>query len=652
MKIKKLGLRNFKGIKSLDIDMDYKNMSIFGNNATGKTTVYDAFLWLLFGKDSNNKKDFAIKTLDSTGKEVSGIDNEVSAILIIAGKEVEIKRVYVEKYEIKRGSTEAEFTGNTTDYFVNEVPKKQKEYEEYIKSICDENILRILTSPTYFNEQVSWKEKREILLQICGDVSNEDIIKNNPEFEELSEILKDNSVSEHIKIISSKKKKVNEELQKIPTRIDEASRTAEEVDIVKISEEKESLKDIENNIFELENKIKEVSSGDVSGLEKDLRNHESKLQKLKNDFEDNKRELSKDKKDELSKKYLEFVDLKQKKTVLDIEISRIQKEFNSIAENLINLREEYKEINSEKFTFSDKLVCPTCGQDLPEEKVKSAREHAFNSYKESKERRLAENISEGKKLAEKKSELESKHSEKTKELEETKSILEEKNTAYETLKKELEELEKQTGKIEEEKEYKRLYEMIESLKRTIAESKESVYEKTAELRKELAELILKKKAVDKIIATESIIETSEKRIKELKKQQKTLGKEYETLEKELFLCEKFIVERVRLLEEKVSESFEIAKFKLFQEQINGGISECCETTVDGVPYPALNNAMKINVGLDIINTVSKFYNFKAPVFIDNRESVVKLIDIDTQLISLIVSEKDKKLRMEVSQNEY
>lgn len=648
MKIKKLSLRNFKGIKFLDIDMNSQNMSIYGDNATGKTTVYDAFLWLLFGKDSNNKKDFAIKTLDSTGKEVSGIDNEVSAILIIADKEVEIKRVYVENYTKKRGSAEAEFTGNRTDYYINEVPKKQKEFDEYIKSICDENILRILTSPTFFNEQVSWKEKREILLQICGDVSNEDIIKNNPEFAELSEILKDNSVSEHIKIISSKKKKVNEELQKIPTRIDEASRTAEEVDIVKISESKEELKDIENNISELENKIKEVSSGDVSGLEKDLRNHEAKLQNLITHFEAAKREVLKDTKDESAKIYLEIVDLKQKKTVLDMEVSRIQERFNSIAENLVNLREEYKEINSEKFTFSDKLVCPTCGQDLPEEKVKSAREHAFNSFKESKERKLSENISEGKKLAEKKSELEGLYPENTKELEETKSILEEKNRVYETLKKELEELENKAGKFEDEPEYKRLSEMIESLKRTIAESKESVSEKTAELRKELAELILKKKAVEKIIATESIIETSEKRIQELKKQQKTLGKEYEKLEKELFLCEKFIVERVRLLEEKVSENFEIAKFKLFQEQINSGISERCETMVDGVPYPALNNAMKINVGLDIINTVSKFYGFKAPVFVDNRESVVKLTDIDTQVISLIVSEKDKKLRMEVS----
>ena len=214
MKIKKLGLRNFKGIKSLDIDMNCSDMSIFGNNATGKTTVYDAFLWLLFGKDSQNKKDFAIKPFDKTGKEVSGIDNEVSATLIIAGKEVEIKRVYVENYTKKRGAVEAEFTGNTTNYFVNEVPKKQKEFDEYIKSICDENIFKILTSPTYFNEQLTWKEKREILLQICGDVSNEDIIKNNPEFSELSEILKDNSVSEHIKIISSRKRKSTKNFRK------------------------------------------------------------------------------------------------------------------------------------------------------------------------------------------------------------------------------------------------------------------------------------------------------------------------------------------------------------------------------------------------------------------------------------------------------
>ena len=142
-------------------------------------------------------------------------------------------------------------------------------------------------------------------------------------------------------------------------------------------------------------------------------------------------------------------------------------------------------------------------------------------------------------------------------------------------------------------------------------------------------------------------EEGQKRIRELKEQERKLAAEYENLESELYLTEQFIRSKVKLLEDKINSRFQHARFKLFDVQVNGAVVETCETLYKGVPYPDLNGAAKINIGLDIINTLSEFYGFSAPIFIDNREAVTRLIDTKAQVISLIVSEKDKKLRVEI-----
>lgn len=113
------------------------------------------------------------------------------------------------------------------------------------------------------------------------------------------------------------------------------------------------------------------------------------------------------------------------------------------------------------------------------------------------------------------------------------------------------------------------------------------------------------------------------------------------------MTEEFVRTKVHLLEEKINSKFKYARFKLFKDQINGGLEETCETLYEGVPYSSgLNNAARINVGLDIINTLNDYYGITAPIFVDNSEAVTKLINTNSQILSLIVSEKDKQLRVE------
>lgn len=136
------------------------------------------------------------------------------------------------------------------------------------------------------------------------------------------------------------------------------------------------------------------------------------------------------------------------------------------------------------------------------------------------------------------------------------------------------------------------------------------------------------------------------RIEELTQQQKDYSAKYEELCRQIYLTEEFTKTRVKLLEDKVAGKFKLTRFKMFESQVNGGITECCEPMYDGKPYKALNNAMQYNIGLDIIRTLDEHYNFYPPIFIDNAESITQLnTDIDAQIIRLIVSEADKKLRV-------
>jgi hypothetical protein len=133
-------------------------------------------------------------------------------------------------------------------------------------------------------------------------------------------------------------------------------------------------------------------------------------------------------------------------------------------------------------------------------------------------------------------------------------------------------------------------------------------------------------------------------------EERKLAAEYEDLEQELYLTEEFIRTKVRLLEDKINSKFRMARFKLFEVQVNGALAETAETMYNGVPYSNLNNGARINVGLDIIRTLAKHYNFYPPIFIDNRESITELIDVSPQqTISLIVSEKDQELRAELKE---
>lgn len=281
----KLTLRNFKGIRDYVLNPDEANVSVFGDNAAGKTTLFDAFVWLLFDKDSQNKKDFEIKTLDAAGKVFHKLEHEVEGVLVVNGKRITLRKVFAEKWSKKRGSATEEFSGHTTDYFINGVPAKKAEYDEAVNGIVNENIFKLLTNPMFFNEQLKWQERRKILLEVCGDVADSEVIESNKSLASLPAILGDRSIEDHRKVIAARRSKINEELEKIPIRIDEVYRSMPQPDGEKTAIE-ERIKLISRQIEDKQAELTRLQSGgEIAVKEKRQHELEGELLQLKNELQ-------------------------------------------------------------------------------------------------------------------------------------------------------------------------------------------------------------------------------------------------------------------------------------------------------------------------------------------------------------------------------
>ncbi|MBL5768010.1 hypothetical protein [Heyndrickxia sporothermodurans] len=648
IKLLELNLKNFKGIKNFSLQANGEDVSTFGDNGTGKTTLQDGFLWVLFDKDSQNKKDFAIKTLDSKGNELHGLDHEVEAKLLIDGRPLTLKKVYTEKWTKKRGSAQSEFTGHTTDYYVDGVPSKKKEYEGKIAEIIKEDVFKLLTSPTYFNEQLKREQKRDTLLQVCGNISDEEVISSNKSLVELPAILNGRSIEDHRRVIGSKRKEINEQLEKIPVRIDEINHGLPDLNGLNKQILEGAINQINKDIDEKTDLISNIRNGSaITQLQKEKQEIEIELLRIMQDHESGS-------KDEVYRLKARIQEEQSNVSILNSKLENLKYQKRSNDENikriediLVKLREEWHEVNSQEFTHNDACECPTCGQELPEEQVSAARDKALSQFNLTKAKKLEDINAKGKQGNDQKQKYISDNENLSKEYERLNGQIAEKQALLSKLNEQLRTLEGSIVDITENAQYVAKLQEKSNLEKKINELKVSAEESISAIHLEIFNLKTERDRYQQDLNKFSIVEQSQKRIDELTQQERKLAAEYENLEKELFLTEEFIRTKVNLLEDKINSKFKYARFKLFEEQINGGLKETCVTTFKGVPYDSgLNNAARINVGLDIINTLSEHYGLLAPIFIDNREAVTKLIDTKSQTISLVVSEKDKVLRVE------
>ena len=674
MILKSLHLENFKGIKSLDVNFS-KKTKIKGQNASGKTTVFDAFTWLLFNKNSAGEEKFNVRPLDKDGKRIDDVEIKVVATLDVDGKEVELSKVQKQNWVKKRGTDTVSLQGNVNSFEIDGYPKSESDFKEYVAGLAkSEDMFKMLTNPQYFNS-MKWKDQRKILMKLVDDFSDVELAKTDERFLPLiSELEKAPSVedirSKFQKMLSEWKKKQTE----IPVRIDEAEKSKVDVDA---AEQELKKSDLERRISEIDKKI-----SDTNGVLKKLRDEDMRLQMDMSGILQSMNDSLSEKKRKIESSNAEVTcELENTRNKIQIAENAIKLNDRSISDadaERKKLGEQYNaekakvfdeapyQFDESKWVFDDSTtVCSLCGQRLPDDKIeqiKSDFEARKEKAKEDSFRKLAdakrnftektnsnmENIKskgfEQKRIIE---DLTKKNAELQQSIESLKKREQELLAKNEDFSKQLDEIPKEADYTQNE-EYMKLHEKRKKVLAEIEKEKSSKYdERIAELQDEKKEMESELDSVKGILAKASMNVGIDERIAELQDEKKEIGQKVANQEQIIYLLEEFIRFKLNKISEFINSHFDTVNFKLFEMQLNGGMRDCCECTVNGVPYSTLNSGHRIVAGLDIIRSLSKMYCVECPIFIDNAESLneFNVPDMDAQLILLSVSE-DKQLKVE------
>lgn len=672
--IKSIHIENFKGIKQLDVKFSDKT-KISGQNAVGKTTIFDAFTWLLFNKNSAGDEKFNVRPLNKEGTRIDNVEIKVVSIMDVDGKGVELSKVQKQNWVKKRGTNTVSLQGNPNSYEIDGYPKSEAEFKEYVSGIAQsEEMFKMLTNPQYFSS-LKWKDQRDILMKLVSEVSDVELAQTDAKYAPLILELEKAPSTDDIRAKFSKalnewKKKQAE----IPVRIDEAMKSKIDVDV---AEQELAKVDLVRRIAECGKKMENAGSAlsDLRSKEMQLQFDMSGMEQTMNRELSNKRSIMdaelRDCKNELEH-FAVTISLKEKQisdnektiTDADAERKRLGEEYN--AEKAKAFDEFPYLFDESKWVFDENsTVCSLCGQKLPEDKIEQLKAD-FESRKRKAKADAEEKLkSERFKFdTDKKVELNRLIAIGT-EKKELITVLTKKNadlnTEIDFLKKQeqdaiarKEALSKTLSEMPEEAYYSqneeyvkmkdRHDEVLAEIKNMKANGEDAAVEK---LKSEKEELQARLDEVNSTIAKASMNVEIDERIGQLKEEQKEIGQKVADQEQILYLLEEFIRFKLDKVSETINSHFNTVNFKLFEMQLNGGMKDCCECTVNGVPYSTLNSGHRIVAGLDIIRSLSELYGVSVPIFVDNAESLndFNVPDMDTQLILLSVS-ADKQLKVE------
>lgn len=643
IKINSIKYRHFKGIESFDLDLMGSNATVTGQNGSGKTTLADGLLWLLFGKDSKGAS-INPKPLDNVNNEVLGLSPEVEAEMIIDGKVTILKRVQQETWTSKRGELEKTRGADTTKYFIDTVPVKQKEWKDYLAALGDESILQILADSGFFM-RLDWKKRREILVSMT-DVTDNSIIAGDEDLKELPEILGNHSVDDMRKVLAGQKKEIKLAIDGVPARIQEVTDMKAKLiaDLGDLTQEeiKADIMDREADISDLQLKLETLKSTDSNQVK------QSEIAKLKLELEQARTQY-------LTDSNLQTQSLQNDVMTQQSEVNRLRREKSDTESKLHDLtnkiqsgNDQLSQMKAERNKFKDvefddhKKICPTCGQDLPVDQI----EKLVADFNQRKSNWLETDAEKGKALKASINELAAEKGKLEVNLDSIDLGYKSAEELLNRLNDELNNVKAEIKTFEETAVYQSITSKIEMIAAAdddtdiSSNQKDEIKQSIDSKRADIADLQAK-------LSSFSQLSTFDIRIEELKNEDKRLKDQNQDVERKLWLLDEFTRKKVAALESSINEKFELVRWKLFNIQKNGALAEVCEATYNGIEYgTSLNTGARINCDLDIVNTLSKELGIKMPLFVDNTESVNQLISIDTQVVELKVG-RNKTLKVEV-----
>lgn len=643
LRLTKLTLTAFKGISTLTLDFGGHSAALYGANGLGKTTIYDAWLWLLTGKDSggmvpDDTKGFQIKPLSPAGDVLDNAAHSVvEAEITVDGAPITLRKEYYEKWTRKRGAAEASYDGNTTDYYINDVPRTKREYEDYLTGIVQLDVLHLLSHTGAF-AALPDADRRGILFEMAQIGEERDLMAQDERFAPLLAATGSLSLSEYQRQLTARQKQCNKELNILPARLDEVRRTLAGLKDIPFDEIRRSVADLEREAAELSLQLTQQAEGqaaqirteiaqcdtDLKLLEAENRAHRTAQQSGQPDTSALRRELNS------LRTLLQDAQACQRREQRDVERCESERE---------RCRAKWAEIKQEQYPAS--ATCPTCGQPLPEDRQRAARDN----WERERKRRLDAVVEEGKRYA---------------------KCVDAYTQREQAARERCNELATQLGVKSGELELMEAAPAVtvtdlpdyENKKEAIAARRADAQTRLAEAERGEAErrepLIRRQSAVlDELTelrrqaARETLLTSAEGREAELMAQQQRTAQELEQADEMLDCIDSFTRYKASFVTDTINALFRLVTFRLFRQQVNGGLVDCCDILVDGVPYHrGLNTGARVNAGLDMIEALSRHYGVSVPVFVDGAESVTDLHTGDGQFVRLTVSETDRKLRFE------
>lgn len=669
--IKNMKMRNFKGFKEFELNANDTDLTIFGETGSGKTTVFDAFWYVLFGKNSQNKQDFPWKPLDEDNNPIHHLETEVELILTVDGQELKLARMTKENWTKKRGFETSEFTGHTTTYRVDDLKKSKTDFNKIVAELIDEESFKQLTNIYYVPEVMDKKERRKMLFELSGDLSDQTVIESDKKLAPLTKILEGRTIDDKRALIAEEKVNLKNQIKEIAVRIDEADRFSSAlassltgINKEELEKEKESLN---KQLLELEQEISSFINGSfVLNKRSEIQTERANLETKRSEYQVNQNK----KIDGLQKGKQEVFELamdaqnaflkeEEKINRMQSEIASKENSIKKIVEEQNQLRNDFFKAREDAFPNFDehKTTCQFCGQEYPPEeleKIKANYEAEATDFNVKKARSLEEINKNGVTLNESKALLEA-------EIADLKTILEVKvdyekaekerdqlKAQHEVIKEQIKAIQSATVPFEETKEYTAINKTIKEIETEIESANQSSESELLIKKTRLNALKAKIEEVSDTLYQFVMVKKQEQRKDELTAEEKTKSARYGELEKQLFLLDEFVRTKVALLTDKINSQFQIVEWKLFDTAINGGLEEVCEPTVEGRPFTGgLSNGERINAGADIVNTLSKMKEVKVPIFIDNAEGVTNWkVEVEPQLIQLIATKDQKELKIE------
>lgn len=665
IRLKSLHLENFKGIQNITINFS-RRTNIHGANATGKTTIFDGFTWLLFNKDSTGNEKFDIRPLDAEGKRIDNVEIKVTALLDVDGTEVELSKVQKQNWVKKRGTDTVSLQGNINSFEVDGYPKLESDYKAYINQLIPEDLFKILTSPQYF-AGMDWKKQRTVLMKLAGRVSDLEIAREDAKFALLIPELEkapstDDIRKKYAKALSEWKKRQAE----LPARIDEVSRQLVDVDVAELELYRNHLKE---KIAEAE-QVMDNSAGaykeyqtrfeEVTTLRKEVQEYRKKAE-----------DKAEEQREEIRKKIRDCDSTisiaRQGSKFAVLEAERLERQIGSRQEEKVSLQNEWRAKKAQNYQEfvplpdlgQDALICPVCHREFQDDRREQiirdheelCRKHeedyrkGMDAFELDKKKSLAAIEEKGNAVVETIRNLKAEKEQIQNQIAEHEKNIQNAETEKADLEKILSQIPVDAG-LSDDQVFAEMQLRLSKMEEAFSslnngeDSRSQMKIRLSGLREELS-------------ATEQKIASSdnskvEARIEELQEEQREVGQKVADQEQMLYLLDQFVMEKMQCISELINSKFDTVSWKLFDIQINGGVKECCECTVNGVPYSALNSGHRIVAGLDIIRSLSQLYEASAPIFIDNSESIneFNLPDMDAQMICLSVSE-DRELKAEV-----